>query len=115
MRAVVRFRLPDGSAAELGPGDLIGRVGGGAPVVDDPRLSEAHAMVSLRQGELYLLSLRRLVGLRGKPVSEVLLAEGVVVDLAEGVPLRVESVAKPARVRALRAPGLGERPLGQVA
>lgn len=115
MRAAVRFRLPEGSTAELGPGDLIGRLGSAALLLDDPRISEAHAMVSLRRGDLYLLSLRRLVGLRGKPVSEVLLQPGQVIELAEGLPLTVEAVSKPARVHALRAAGLGVRPLGQVA
>ena len=115
MRAAVRFRLPDGASAELGPGEFIGRVGSAALVLDDPRISEAHAMVSLRRGELYLLSLRRLVGVHGKPTSEVLLEVGLTIDLASGVQLGVELVQKPAHVRALRAPGLGVRPLPQVA
>ncbi|MCK6550472.1 FHA domain-containing protein [Myxococcota bacterium] len=115
MGALVTVRLPDGTRADLGPGDLIGRVTSAALVLDDPRISEAHALVSLRHGELYLLSLRRRIGLRGKPVSEVLLEPGVVVELAEGMPLTVERVEKPARVRALRARDLGVRPLGQVA
>lgn len=115
MRPLVRLVTPDGITVELGPGDLIGRVGNAALVLDDPRVSEAHAMVSLRRGELYLLSLRRLVRHQGKSSSEVLLAAGVTVELAEGLPLRVLSVSKPARVRALRAPGMGVRPLGQVA
>lgn len=115
MRVAVRFSLPGGASVELGPGEFIGRVGSAAYVIDDPRISEAHAMVSLRRGDLYLLSLRRLIGVRGSPVSEVLLEVGVVVDLADGIPLRVESVSKPARVRALQAAGLGVRPLGQVA
>lgn len=115
MRASVRLRLPQGQVADLGPGDIIGRLGSAALLLDDPRISEAHAMVSLRRGDLYLLSLRRLIGLRGKPVSEVLLTPGLVVELADGLPLAVEQVSKPARVPGLRAAGLGVRPLGQVA
>jgi pSer/pThr/pTyr-binding forkhead associated (FHA) protein len=115
MRALVRFRLPGGSLVELGPGDLIGRVATAALMVDDPRVSEAHAMISLRRGELYLLSLRRLVGYRGKPTSEVRLTAGDVIDLADGLALTVEAVHTPARVTALETAGLGTRPLGQVA
>lgn len=40
------------------PGDLIGRLPGAALQIADPRVSEAHAMVSLRAGELVLLALR---------------------------------------------------------
>jgi pSer/pThr/pTyr-binding forkhead associated (FHA) protein len=115
MRPLVEVRLDDGSTVELGPGDLIGRVASAALVLDDPRISEAHAMVSLRGGELYLLALRRLVGHHGKPVSEVLLETGSVIELADGISVTATRVIKPRRVQALRAPGLGVRPLGQVA
>ena len=115
MRAEVQLRLPDGTKVHLGPGDLIGRVATAALVLDDPRVSEAHALVSLRRGELYLLSLRRLPGVRGKPVSEVRLTTGLVVELADGLGLVVEEVTTPARVLAIKAAGLGVRPLGQVA
>jgi hypothetical protein len=115
MRAVVEMELAGGARAELGPGDVIGRVASASLVLDDPRISEAHAMVSLRHGELYLLSLRRLVAVAGKPVSEVLLAPGVEIDLAGACTLRVARVTKPAHVHALRAKPLGTRPLGQVA
>lgn len=115
MRALVRLRLPGGSLAELGPGDLIGRVATAALTIDDPRVSEAHAMISLRRGELYMLALRRLVGHRGKPVAEVRLAAGDVIELAEGLGLTVEVVQTPARVTALETARLGTRPLGQIA
>lgn len=115
MRARVGFSLSGGGRADLGPGDLIGRVATAALAIDDPRVSEAHAMVSLRRGELYLLSLRRMVAVRGRPVSEVLLEPGAVIELADGLALTVETVAKPARVPALAARGLGVRPLGSVA
>lgn len=112
--AHVRFRLPSGSV-ELRPGDLIGRSASAALVIDDPRVSEAHAMVSLRRGELYLLSLRRLVVVRGRAVSEVVLQAGETIELAPGLSLEVLEVAQPAQVAALRSRVLGLRPLGQVA
>ena len=69
MRAVARLLLPDGRDVEVGPGDLIGRTPSAAAVIDDPRIAEAHAFVSLRHGELHLLSLRRMVVVAGKPRS----------------------------------------------
>lgn len=114
MRATVRLRLPDGADVLLGPGDLIGRMDAATLVLDDPRVSEAHAIVSLRQGELHLLSLRRLIAVGGKPVSEVRLEPGLTIELAEGLALVVDSVHRPARVLALRSEGLGTRPLSQV-
>lgn len=114
MRATVRFRQPDGTLVTLGPGDLIGRMDAATLVLDDPRVSEAHAIVSLRQGELHLLSLRRLIAVNGQPVSEVRLETGLRVQLAEDLELEVEAVHRPAQVLALRSDGLGTRPLSQV-
>jgi len=115
MRAFVRFTTPLGTTAELGHGDLVGRLPAAALCIDDPRVSEAHALVSLRRGELHLLALRRMVAVAGKPVTEVRLKAGLVVELAEGVALTVERVTTPERVLALVGPGLGQRVLGQVA
>jgi pSer/pThr/pTyr-binding forkhead associated (FHA) protein len=70
-RPHVRLTLPDGSVRELEHGDLIGRLWSAALVIDDPRISEAHALVSLREGGFWLLSLRRKIAVGGRPVSEV--------------------------------------------
>ncbi len=107
MHAFVRFRLPSGASADLGHGDIIGRLKSAALCVDDPRVSEAHAMVSVRRGELVLLSLRRMFSVRGKPLGEAVLREGMVIDLAEGVVLTVEDVNVPDRVLAMTMDGLG--------
>lgn len=115
MRAAVTFSLAGRGPVELGPGDLIGRMETAALFLDDPRVSEAHAMISLRRGELYLLSLRRMVAHRGRPASEVLLAPGVEIELAQGLVLTVDAVTRPERVPALHSAGLGSRPLGPVA
>lgn len=106
MRAFVVFQLPDGQIQELEHGDIIGRMWTAGLVIDDPRVSEAHAMVSLRGGELGLLALRRLFAIDGKPVSEVTLRPGLRVALAEGVELRVEAVCLPDAVLGLEGPGL---------
>ena len=58
MRPTVSLQLPDGSIHELGHGDLIGRLWTAALHLDDGRISEAHAMISLRGSELHLLALR---------------------------------------------------------
>jgi hypothetical protein len=107
MYAFVRFKLPSGASVDLGHGDIIGRLSTAALCVDDPRVSEAHAMVSIRRGELVLLSLRRMFSVRAKPLSEVVLREGMSIDLAEGVALVVEDVHVPDKVLALSMEGLG--------
>ncbi len=113
MRAFVRIRYGQ-SSHELSAGDLIGRVSSASLHIDDPRVSEAHAIVSWRYGALWLLSLRRLIALDGKPLSKLRLASNMQVDLADGVRLYIEEVVTPKRVIAIQAPGFGLRPLPQV-
>ncbi len=113
--AHVVLRAPDGSVHRLFPGDLVGRVWTAALVVDDARVSEAHALVSLRDGALVLLALRRLLRVDGRDVQQVTLAPGQVIGLAEGVPLRIEEVALPEVVLALEGAGLGRRVLSGTA
>ncbi len=115
MRAFVRLRCPDDRLAELGHGDTIGRVSSAALCIDDPRVSEAHAMVSVRRGELVLLSLRRMFAVRGKPLTHVVLSAGMAIELAEGVCLEVEHVERPDHVLSIEADGLGRRSLPGVA
>lgn len=106
MRALVRFGLTDGSSVELGPGDLIGRLWSAALSISDGRISEAHAMVSLRGQELKLLALRGRFAVDGKATSGTVLAEGQVVSLGDGLDLRVEEVYLPAAVFAVEGDGL---------
>jgi hypothetical protein len=106
MRAYVRLRLPDGSAAELGHGDLIGRLWSAALYISDARVSEAHAMVSLRGQELVLLPLRGRFMLDGQRQTALVLAAGQRITLADGLDLLVEEVALPAAVFAVEGDGL---------
>lgn len=106
MRAFVRFRLPDGSLCELGHGDLIGRLWTAALQLDDPRISEAHAMVSLRGQSLKLLALRGRLALAHEPVSEVELEPAMRVWLSKEHELVVEAVELPAEVLAIEGEGL---------
>ena len=54
MQPCVVFRGPDGQRHRVPHGGVIGRLSGAALVLRDPRVSEAHAMVSLRGGALHL-------------------------------------------------------------
>ena len=102
---LVWLRLPGGGRAALGHGDFIGRVWSAALVIDDPRVSEGHAMISLRGGELWMLALRRKIAVDGRAVSELRLAAGQKIHLAEQLVLTVEEVELPDRVLAVRCPG----------
>lgn len=106
MRAYVRLRLPDGSASELGHGDLIGRLWSAALSISDARVSEAHAMVSLRGQELLLLPLRGRFAVDGQRQSSLVLAAGRRITLADGLDLVVEEVSLPAAVFAVEGDGL---------
>ena len=105
-RAYATFRLPDGTSRSLGAGDLIGRLWSAALQIDDPRISEGHAMLSLRGGDLWLLALRRRLALEGRSVAELRLAVGQRVALAQGLELVVEAVELPPEALAIEAPGL---------
>ena len=106
MKPTVAFRHPDGSLAELENGDFIGRLGSAALVLDDPRVSEAHAMVSLREGDLWLLALRRMFSVGNRPLSEVRLVPGLVVTFADGLDVTVDHLQLPDEVWAIQADGL---------
>lgn len=106
MRAFVVFRLPDGRLVDLEHGAMIGRVRTAALVLNDPRISEAHALVSLRGGAFVLLSLRRMFAVDGRPCSEAALRPGLRVTFADGLALVVETIHLPEAVLALEGDGL---------
>lgn len=105
-RAVVCLRDLSGEEHLLGPGDIVGRLWTAALQVDDPRVSEAHAMVSLRGGSLWLLALRRRFLHAGQPLSELRLEVGQEVLLAADLPLEVVDVRLPSFVLGLDMPGM---------
>jgi hypothetical protein len=102
----VRLRLSDGQTATLCPGDIVGRMATAALVLDDPRVSEAHALVSLRGAELQLLALRGRFAVDGEPVDKVTLALGQQIAFAEGLDGVVEAVQLPEQLAAIEGPGL---------
>ncbi len=109
MRARASIRLFDGTLLDLGPGDLIGRLWHATVTLDDPRVSEAHAMVSLRAGSLRLLGLRGRFAVAGVPRGEVDLVPGLEVVFAEGIGFVVEDVVLPDAVLGIETDGLPPR------
>ncbi len=105
-RAYVRFRRGDGDERDLGHGDVIGRLWSAALPIDDPRVSEAHAMVSLRGSRLKLLALRGRFAVAEVPLTELELAVGQRIELAQGLAIEVLEVELPEVVMALEGPGL---------
>lgn len=125
MHAHVRFRLPDGSERLLQPGDVIGRSAGATLVIPDPRVSEAHALVSLRGDSLRLLALRGRFSWESRgesakatsdeSVTDLELRAGLTVFLARDLALHVAQVVLPDAILGLEGPGLLRQSLGSVA
>lgn len=90
----------------MGHGDVIGRMGTAALAIDDARVSEAHALISLRRGSLHLLALRGRFRVGGQPRAEVELSEGLAVELADGLELRVHSIELPSHLLGVEGAGL---------
>lgn len=107
MRAHIIGRLT-GSAEQfsLGIGDIIGRSNQAALCIDDPRVSEAHALLSLRGSALMLLALRGRFRFRGEIVSEIELRQGMDIELYKGCWLHCEEVVMPDSLLCLNVPGL---------
>lgn len=114
MRTFARLRAPDGSLAVLGPGDIIGRTAIAALRINDPRISEAHALVSLRGTSLKLLALRGRFFIDHTPQLEVELRSGLVVLLAQDLAIEVVEVSLPHEVLGLEGPGLARQLLPSV-
>lgn len=110
----MRLRLAPNEPRELVPGDIIGRVWSAALQIADPLVSEAHAMVSLREGALKLLGLRGRLVVDGKVVPEVRLVPGLAIGLSPTTVLEVCEVALPPALVAIEHPELGKRVLSGV-
>lgn len=92
--AWVEIRVGD-ARARVPAGGIIGRSSAAAFPIADDRVSEAHAMVSLRQGHMYLLALRGSLILQGAPIEEVLAHVGLRLGLCEGFELEVCGLSAP--------------------
>lgn len=101
MQPRVCFKLPDDRRVELYPGDFIGRSERAALCLLEPHISEAHAMISLRSGQLKLLALRGRFSVDGKSAAQATLREGQRIVLASRTALRVEEVWLPSEILAI--------------
>jgi len=113
-QAAVELLLPDGSLRALTVGAIIGRMPTADLHLDEPHISEAHALVSLRGTELKLLALRGRLGVLGRPCPEVALKVGLRVLLGSRTALEVTRVVLPSSVPGLSGPGLPATPLQSV-
>ncbi len=91
----------NGSCVTVHPGGLIGRLANAEMMIADPRISEAHALVSLRSRSLRLLALRGALAVDGLDVDAVTLEEGLRVELADGLFVTVEQVKLPTHMLVL--------------
>ncbi len=114
MQTHVRLRTQDGGEHDVPAGGIIGRMEGVALMLPDPRVSEAHAMVSLRGGALHLLTLRGRFATEGRTPSSLKLAVGQRIEFARGLWVDVVEVTHPERVRAVRLEGSTALPLAGV-
>lgn len=105
MRALVTICGPNQKLWDLTHGDLVGRLRSAALPIDDPRVSEAHAMVSLRGESLRLLALRGRLFVDHEARMEVVLTEGLAIGLAPKVTIEVRRVVLPQSVMALEGEG----------
>lgn len=92
MTAWVRFRLPSGDEVRVGEGGLVGRAAQAQLRLTGGGVSEGHALVSRRGGELRLLALRGRLRVRGAPLAEVPLRPALRVWLGSEVELEVVEV-----------------------
>jgi hypothetical protein len=111
MLSLAEIRAPSGEVLALGHGALIGRLWSAELHVNDARVSEAHAMVSLRGRDVRLLALRGRFQVDGRWLSDVVLAAGMVIGLAKGLELEVVAVHVPEVVLAVEADAVARQVL----
>lgn len=95
-----------GTDCTLFHGDIIGRLWSADLMLSDPRISEFHAMVSSRNGQLWLLPLRGCIRVGGVDVDRHPLATGDRIELGEGGVMEVTRVVPPSSALRVRADGL---------
>ncbi len=110
----VTLLLPGDQRQTVGPGALVGRSFAADVRLDDGRISEAHAFLSLRGGQFVLFALRGRVRVDGRDVTRIELCEGQVIELARDFSLAVERVVPPRQALAVSGPGLERQVLVEV-
>ncbi len=107
----VRLRLPDEQIVRAGPGAVIGRAYTADVRIDDGRVSEIHAYVSLRASQLVLLALRGRIRCEQRDTPRLELTPGQHIELAPEVAIEVVTVELPVHVLALEADGVARQVL----
>lgn len=110
----VEIGLPDGDVVVVGQGAIIGRSWFADLQLNDARVSEAHALISLRGRDVKLLALRGRFGVDGKTRSEVVLTAGMTVAFAGDLELQIIAVRVPELLLALSADQMATQILGGV-
>jgi len=87
-------------------------MGRAAARIEDPRVSEAHALVSLRGAELKLLALRGRLSIDGKPKTDVVLTLGLRVTIAGYFGMTVVALELPHEVLVLVPVDLPDEAIG---
>lgn len=107
----VCFRTPDGDLVRVYAGGILGRTPNADLYLQDPRISEAHALVSLRGNGLQLLELRGMLYLNGKRTAALELSSGQRILLAGSLELTVEDIHLPSHTLVLHGVRDGPREL----
>lgn len=94
------------------PGDLLGRLAIARICLHDPDVSEAHGLISVRTGGLWLLALRTPWRLSDETTWQVQLTPGLELPLTASLRLCVEQVWSPDEQPALCVDGGRPQPLG---
>ncbi len=108
MIASADFRLEDGTIATVSEGGIVGRGHTAQLRLTAADVSEAHALVSSRQGALHILALRGRLWVNDMAVSESELRVGQRVRLGETTLLLVNAVAQAASGQDATPPTAGE-------
>lgn len=103
MQIQVRLELDDGRVAILVPGDIVGRAPRAALRLNDPTISEAHSMVSLRGSSLRLIALRGRFIVGSERLSDLALEAGQRIAFSPTISAEVLDVALPEAVLALES------------
>lgn len=106
---MVVFQTPDGRSHPIYPGSIIGRLAHAGLSIEDPRISEAHCLLSLRGAAFRLLGLRGGLKIGTRWKGEVDLREGMAVYLAEDYALSVAQIVVPTSILAIE--GLNDDPV----
>lgn len=114
MSAYTTLRTTDGECHRLSPGGIVGRLRSADLRLADPRVSEAHALLSLRGLELRLLGLRGRFSVDGRVVDEIALSPGMTLAFAPGLEVDVVDVVVPDVVLAIEGPSLPPQVLSGV-